>query len=348
MKHNFTLFRLHFTAPLHLGNEREDYAESLSMVHSDSLYAALTAALFKIGWNPPEDFQGHLGFTISSLFPFFQRDQDQAPVYFFPKSKMQEVLDEALLERHKQIKKIQWLDQDFFEKHLRGESLQEDYQKNMPETKDQPQYIVGSFLTQMDIPQSFISKQVFPRVTVSRDGKEDAEPFYMERLFFSDHSGLFFLAEGDTKLLEKALDLLQYEGIGTDRNVGNGFFEYQKDTLQLDVPDDANYMMSLSMYLPADKEKLEEQLDESSAYSFKKRGGWVSTPPYNTIRKNRIYMLEEGSIFKNENAAVKTAGRIANLKPNPSKLPEGLKNIHNIWRNGEAIFIPFKHSSNTL
>lgn len=344
MKHSFTLFRLHFTAPLHLGNEREDYAESLSMVHSDSMYAALTAALFKVGWNPPEDFQGHMGFTISSLFPFYQKDPEQAPVYFFPKSKIQEVLDEALLERHKQIKKIQWLDQEFFEKHLRGASLQEDYQKNMPETKNQPQYIKGAYLTKEDIPKNFISRQVFPRVTVSRDGKEEAEPFFMERLFLSDHSGLFFLVEGDTSLLEKALKILEQEGIGTDRSVGNGFFEYKKDSLELDVPDDANYMMNLSMYLPADKEQLKEQLDEHAAYTFKIRGGWVSTPPYNTVRKNRIYMFEEGSIFKSTNANNRQQGRIVNLKPDPSKLPEDLNHIHDIWRNGEAIFIPFKLS----
>lgn len=340
MKRKFTLFRLHFTAPLHLGNEREDYTQSLGMIHSDSLYAALTAALFKVGWKPPEDFAGNLGFAISSLFPFYQKNASEAVVYFFPKARKQEMLDESLLERHKQIKKIQWLERSLFEKHIKGEPLTDFYKANRPGT-DQPEYIKGAYLCTQKIPENFISKQVFPRVKVSRDGQKDAEPFYMERLFFADNSGMFFLAEGDTTWLEKGLEILKNEGIGTDRNVGNGFFKFEKDALELELPEKADYQMNLSLFLPESRENLEKMLDDKTAYSFKKRGGWISTQPYNTIRKNRIYMFEEGSIFKSENAIPSIEGRMVNLKPEPSKLPENLKDIHDIWRNGEALFIPF-------
>lgn len=343
MKHNFTIFRLHFTAPLHLGNEREDYAESLGIIHSDSLYAALTAALFKVGWQPPEKFEGHLGFTISSLFPFYQKE-GESPVYFFPKSRKQEIMEEGLLADHKKIKKIIWLDKDFFEAHAQGKSIQELYSRGKTGKKDENKYLKGDYFTKAAIPENFIAKQVFPRVTVSRNGKDEAKPFYMERLFFSDQSGMFFLAEGDTTLLEKGLNILEQEGIGTDRNVGNGFFKWKKDTLELELPENTSYRMNLSLYLPADKEQLKEQLDDQAAYAFKKRGGWVSTPPYNTIRKNRIYMFEEGSLFKSETDKPATDGRIVNLKPDELKLPADLQGIHDIWRNGEAIFIPFKRS----
>lgn len=348
MKHSFTLYRLHFTAPLHLGNEREDYAESLGMIHSDAMYAALTAALFKVGWTAPEGFSGNLGFTISSLFPFYQKDENQTPIYFFPKSKKQEILDEEFLEEHKKIKKIKWLDKEFFEAYARGKSLQELYLNGKNEDKEENKYLKSEYLTQSDIPESFISKQVFPRVKVSRNGKDDAEPFYMERLFFSDESGMFFLAQGDTTLLEKALNILEQEGIGTDRNVGNGFFKCKKDALELELPDNSSYQMNLSLYLPTKKIQLKEQLDEQTAYTFKKRGGWVSTPPYNTIRKNRIYMFEEGSIFKADIDKPMTDGRIVNLKPDTSTLPADLQGIHDIWRSGEAIFIPFQPSLNTF
>jgi CRISPR-associated protein Csm4 len=144
--------------------------------------------------------------------------------------------------------------------------------------------------------------------------------------------------------LEKGLKILEQEGIGTDRNVGNGFFQYKKDTLELELPDNSNYQMNLSLFLPPDKEQLKEQLDDQAAYAFKKRGGWISTPPYNTIRKNRIYMFEEGSIFRADTNSPTKSGRIVNLKPNASRLPANLQGIHDIWRNGEAIFIPFKTS----
>lgn len=63
---------------------------------------------------------------------------------------------------------------------------------------------------------------------MSRNGEEDAKPFYMERIFFKDYSGLYFIVHGDTSIIENALDLLQTEGIGTDRNVGNGFLNMKR------------------------------------------------------------------------------------------------------------------------
>ena len=79
----------------------------------------------------------------------------------------------------------------------------------------------------------------------------------MERIFFKDHSGMYFIAEGDnTKLLEKGLEILQHEGIGTDRNVGNGYFEFSKDEIELDLPENAKYSMNLSLFLPEKQEQL--------------------------------------------------------------------------------------------
>ncbi|KAA6311035.1 hypothetical protein EZS27_037765, partial [termite gut metagenome] len=46
---------------------------------------------------------------------------------------------------------------------------------------------------------------------------------------FKDYSGLFFVVLGDdTSLLDAAMEVLQHEGIGTDRNVGNGFLLLKK------------------------------------------------------------------------------------------------------------------------
>ena len=48
-KKQFTVYRLHFTSPLHIGDAREDYGISLKTLSSDTLYAALTATLAKMG-----------------------------------------------------------------------------------------------------------------------------------------------------------------------------------------------------------------------------------------------------------------------------------------------------------
>ena len=341
---NLNLYKLHFTTPLHLSNESEDYAKSLQTLHSDTLYAALTSALAKVGYDFGEEFDGDLGFTISSLFPFYQKDkEDKKPVYFFPKSRKIDILDEKLLNIHKYVKKIRWLDTFFFEKHLKAKNLEKYYEEKIkrPNGKVEFKHIKGNFFTNnVDLSSDFISSQVFPHAQVPRqqiiNGKEqDTKIYYMERLFFKDYSGMYFIAEGETNLLEKALNILQYEGIGTDRNVGNGYFEWTKDEINIDLPQ-SEYSINLSMFLPENQEQLNTMLDENAAYSFIKRGGWVTTPPYNTIRKNRVHMFEEGSVFKTNSEKL---GRIANLTPTEAK---NLGLNHKIFRNGKSLFVPIK------
>jgi CRISPR-associated protein Csm4 len=332
MKKEFLIYKLHFTTPLHLGNERDDYADSLHTINSDTMYAALTAVLAKIGYGFGENFNGDLGFSISNLFPYYQKDSgDNKPVYFFPKAKKIDMLPDDLMPIHKDIKKIQYLDLDFFEKYLNGSNLTEYYKaKN---DKDGYVNIKGSYLTAKNIEKDFITAQVFPRVKVVRSGEGDAEPFYMERLFFKDYSGFWFIADGKTELLDKAMHVLQHEGIGTDRNVGNGYFVYEKATITLDLPE-SDAVFNLSLFTPESKAQLQSMLDEKTAYTFLKRGGWVTTSPYNTIRKNRIYAFEPGSIFKSQKSdGLKILGKIADITPDYSI-------DHEIFRNLKSIFIP--------
>jgi CRISPR-associated protein Csm4 len=65
-------------------------------------------------------------------------------------------------------------------------------------------------------------------VAISRDHCTDSEPYYVDKIFFHKNAGLFFLVEAEEKTLEMlkaAMRLLSDNGIGTDRNVGNGQFE---------------------------------------------------------------------------------------------------------------------------
>ena len=71
----FKIFKLHFTAPLHISDPHDDLGNSQKVIHSDTLYAALMSCLAKRGESLPED--GDLGFTVSSLFPYFQKDKDR-------------------------------------------------------------------------------------------------------------------------------------------------------------------------------------------------------------------------------------------------------------------------------
>lgn len=327
---SFTVYKLHFTSPLHIGDCRLDYSISMKMIQSDTLYAAVTSCLAMLGVPIPEG--GDLGCTISSLFPFYQKDKQAEAVYFFPRP-LKNSLPLDNIQYAKKIKKVAWLDKDYFERMIQGKTLLGD--------KSVINDLRNEFLTSRSIPDKFIVSEVLPRVTVSRTGKEDAVPFYMDRVYYKDYSGLYFLVQGDTSLLDKGLELLQYQGLGTDRNVGNGSFVYETDTLELECAENADNVVALSLYIPKNREVLAQMIGgENVAYDFVRRGGWITTPPNLTMRKNVIYAFTPASVFCKEGTAIPFCeGTIVDLNPHV----KGLDTVeHPIWRNGKAIFVPIR------
>ena len=335
----FKIYKLHFTAPLHISDQHEDLGNSQKVIQSDTLYAALMSCLAKNGEDLPED--GELGFTVSSLFPYFQKDKESTPVYFLPIPMQAKQADLADVTKAKTVKKVQWIDSNLYSSVLSGESLFDGTDSYIP-------YIQGNYLTTYELPEDingskeFVRSEVSQRVTlVSRTGEEDAKPFYVDKILFRYDAGFYFIAEGDTTLLEKALHFLSMEGIGTDRNVGYGFFEYTADSLSIDLPENANHQLSLSLFIPESKEQLEKLMkSERVAYDFVRRGGWITTYPYMTLRKNAIYGFLPGSVFRKEDGdnATVVIGKIVDLKPETTDV----EITHHIWRNGKAIMLPIK------
>lgn len=331
-------YKLHFTSPLHIADRHEDESISLKTIQSDTIYAALMACLAKTGVSIPDN--GDLGFTVSSLFPYYQRNNDESPVYFLPmplQARLTELKDVSMA---KKVKRIQWVDAELYSKILSGESLFDKCDEYYP-------YIQETYLTKQALHEDangskeFVKSEVSQRVTLkSRTGEEDAKPYYVDKVIFKYDSGLYFLATGETDILEKALSILSKEGIGTDRNVGFGFFDYTVDTVTLDFPDDANHQVALSMLIPESSKQLTDLLDSDNvAYDFTRRGGWITSPPFNTIRKNAIYSFMPGSVFcQKTNQSSSIIGRIVDLKPEIGELTPD----HPIWRNGKAIMLPIK------
>ncbi len=329
----FKIYKLHFTAPLHISDQHEDLSNSQKFIQSDTLYSAFISCLAKLGENLPDD--GDLGFTVSSLFPYYQKDKDCAPVYFLPLPMRAKQVELADVSKAKKVKKVQWVDSALYSSVLSGESLFEGNDTYLPNIQE-------SYLTTYELPEDitgskeFMKSEVSQRVTIkSRTGEENAEPFYVDKIFFRHYAGLYFIAEGDTTLLEKALQLLSMEGIGTNRNVGYGFFDYTADTLSIDLPKEANHQLSLSLFIPESKEQLETLMNsERVAYDFVRRGGWITTYPYMTLRKNAIYGFLPGSVFRrDEEKSVFVIGKIVDLKPD-------MEITHHVWRNGRAIMLP--------
>lgn len=330
-----SVYKLHFTAPLHISNNREDYTTSLPTISSDSMYSALISSLAKLGCEIPEN--GDLGVTISSLFPFYQSSQESKAVLLFPKPLNTKFTLPEDPTKLKTLKKVTWLDKEYFEKVLANEDI---FQSEKDIKNIRGEYMVKSESFDKD----FISSALLSRVKVNRVSNEDEkpEPFDMERLHFSGFSGLYFLATGDCSILEKSLTFLQNEGLGTDRNAGNGYFVYIKDEIELVTPNNCDYTLSLSNYIPSSKDEMMLMIghnDNNVSYDITRIGGWISTYPYNSIRKNTIYAFIPGSVLKISTSSTEIKGKIVNLAPELNFEP---KLDHPVWRCGKAILIPIK------
>lgn len=325
--------KLHFTSPMHISDQKNnDYGTSLKTISSDTIYAAVIAVLAKMGVAIPEN--GDLGFVVSSLFPYYQHCDDSDPVFFFPQplqTRMIQLSEKSQGER-KKVKKVKWLDLKYFEKVLQGIHLFE-------KEDDDIMNIHGDYLSKEKVPSDFICSQVIQRVSIeSRDRKEEALPYYVDRVSFRDSSGLFFIVQGDTSLLEKALSLLGTEGIGSARSVGNGLFEHEFSTIDIHLPDEAEHGVSLSLLIPESKEQFMSLSNtDRLAYEIERHGGWITTHPFEGIRKNIIYGFTAGSVFSFKSQGVNTIGRIVNLHPDVDFLEEEL---HPIWRSGKSIILP--------
>ena len=334
----FNIYKLHFTSALHIGDQHEEESVSQKTIHSDTLHAAIISCLAKMGCDIPAD--GELGFTLSSAFPYYQETCNSAPIYFLPmpfQTRMPELADVSMA---KKVKAVQWVDASLYDAVLSGKSFFEGDHAQLDAIQD-------CYLSQQALPKDaqganeFVKSEVSQRVTIKdRTGQKDAEPYFFDKIIFKDWSGLYFMAEGDTTLLEKGLKLLAQEGLGTDRHLGYGTFEYSNDQLTLNLPTDADHQISLSLLIPESEDQMQQLLaSDDVAYDFTRRGGWITTYPYNTLRKNAVYTFLPGSVFCKTNTKGTTSlGKIVDLTPSIGDLTP----THRVWRCGRAIMLPIK------
>ncbi|GIV42776.1 MAG: type III-A CRISPR-associated RAMP protein Csm4 [Vicingaceae bacterium] len=341
------IIRLKFNAPLHISTVKSEYDISEKIVHSDTLYSAILEAWNVLGMHKfiPASTDEKLQFSISSLFPYIT--QGNQTIYFLPRP-LNFIPHDIPIELNKKIKKIQYIDASIIKK------IQETYSGEFELRSD---FIKGMFYTDKEINENFISTSVVPRVRVSRNN-EDAKPFYIERIYFNENSGFYFflIYEDDViyHAIKSALDYLQDAGIGTDRNVGHGTFTYTvENDSNPNIPkftiQQPHYALNLSLYIPEDHNLAKAMLNDAY-FDILTRGGWITSFPYNTLRKKNIRCIKEGSVLNisniKSNNNILTSGKIADITPERNQLPAHTKNIHSIFRIGISIWIPFPQNLN--
>ena len=124
----------------------------------------------------------------------------------------------------------------------------------------------------------------------------------------------------------------------TDAFASSSLLTLDTDSITINLPQGANHQVALSLLIPESKEQLEQLLSsEHVAYDFTRRGGWITTPPFTTLRKNVIYGFLPGSVFQKDTACeCQAIGKIVNLKPEVGEQTPD----HPVWRNGKSIMLP--------
>jgi CRISPR type III-A-associated RAMP protein Csm4 len=325
---NLQLVRLRFRQPLHLSRGKlGTYESSDHILHSDTVQASLfVCALQLYDESTALDFQQKV--AISSAFPFDEHGE------WLPRP-LNLRLDENP-DTRKDLKKIRFFKKVHFEKVLRGEKLE------AQELLDQKGSAVQPKIWQDDMTQ---------RVLIDRLNASSV-PFYLEKLYpknWHADRGLYVLIKNDgfdQQKLKSLFRLLGDNGIGLQRNLGNGTFdienlEIEEFKFDRELPATASAWVNLSLYRP-DKEKKEvEKIKlEQSHYQLLKRGGWLSSPEktgHMRLRKKSVLMFSEGSVlaFGDGVEGGFVRGKIEETQPREDVL-------HPVFRDGRGIFLPMK------
>lgn len=345
---NLTIAKLDFNSPLHLSKGKTNSLDiSEEIIHSDTIKSAMYAIGLQLYDDMNEDFLKQ--FRVSSAFPYY------ADELFFPKPItslpfwVQGYGREEFLKVNKKLKKIQYIGKDFFEMTLNNTGKSTVLQKH--EFLQEEQCISRKINNSDTV---IYKKSTTQRVRVPKMGeKGDATPFRVEKLFFAKDAGLYFIIDFNEDTTDEfknrirgILKLLGESGIGTNRNLGCGWFDFddfEETTLKLpDVQDDTRWL-SLSLYLPKSEDELKEAFtDNKMQYNIIKRGGWLAAPKVEenlSHRKRSVYMFTEGSVFNFpiSDKKILDKGRFTDLKPD---LWEGKDYAHPVYRDGSCIFLP--------
>lgn len=320
----YTIVKLIFHSPLHIGKGLGDaYDTAEKALHSDTISGALTAAYCMLF--PGEDPLRFMNcYKLSSAFPFYSCN------FFLPKplTKINIHFSEGEeYEYKKKLKKIEYIEIPLWQKLVSGYPL---------EVKRENLSLNGRFLYLGEAPPIEPFKdELHQRVTVPRNGG-DTVPYYLDRRFFAENAGLFFILETDGNSLEiikKSLDYLKDIGFGTDKSVGNGQFHYEISSIEIELPPSYSRQMLLSLSCP-ELNDISVEILKASTYLLMKRGGFIAGTTINHfrhLRKKSLYMFVEGSVFPARNFS----GKIENVRPEWND-----EELHPVYRDGRAFLFP--------
>ncbi|MGC8971617.1 MAG: type III-A CRISPR-associated RAMP protein Csm4 [bacterium] len=285
---------------LHIGLRRMDRTSTI--IHSDTLFSALSNALIKLlGEKEFDIFEEKI--ILSSLFLGLKGPISE--ILFLPMPSIPLRIEE--LTEYKRYKKIQWASFEAFK------LLVEDFDKESRVIKlDSTEKFVllnsKSLITRLEFEEikeevNFIDTILEPKVFLSRNTQEPS-------LYFQENLGLYpvkiskdkelipflyFLKVKDSELdsiFIPVLNLFIEEGIGGERTTGKGIFDYY-EIEDLDLPDSGDFEITLSLTLPR-----KEDVRNLIYYQLAKRDGFIYYQKATSFRKKTHFKIKEGALVR--------------------------------------------------
>ncbi len=276
---NARMIKLKFKSPYHLSPSGASLEKTGTSISSDMLVSALAVCHTKLYGTFSEDFFSPK-LRVSSLFPYYKE------TLFFP-APLFDYIDKSLPRtEYKKMAKLKYLEYSLWSRVIQGQRL----------TRDAlyPLGMFGVSSEKKDHIPPFLFEEEIQRL--------GADPFYFSQVRLADDAGLFFLFDADPSIepqLKACLRLLADEGIGADRTVGKGLFEFSPES-QINLPgvDSSHtaHILSLSFFIPSEEDF--QNIDfADSFYHLEHKRGWYITHKVMNLKKKGIFGFSEGSVF---------------------------------------------------
>ena len=327
----YYIFTLKFLTPVHFGDTANGGSlDKFSLQCSaDTLFAALCNEAANKGSDAVETLvkktaEGKIVF--SSLFPYWRTVDDD--LYFY----LQKPLLKLEQEEQQSTKSFEEIKQlaTKLKKQKKSTYIRASQINSLLES--------GGSDRQFAVPE-FAAPLVAGRVALR---EEKPLPYYVGSYVFSKHSGLYFILgvehEEEFTLIKELLLSLGYSGIGGKRSSGYGKFELADNDLMLY---DDGTAIALMLYNEKSKYQMclapvcprvdEIAVVKQGSYKLIKRGGFIaSSAAKDNIKRNSIYMLQEGSCFPE-----RLRGQML------QQTVDGL--AHDVYRDGIGMFVGLKN-----
>lgn len=316
---NYKLYKIILKprSPLHIGNREGVYNITEQLIHSDTLFSGIINCYSMLFGKKETDSvidsfcKGDIPFRISSAMPSW----DGVFYVYMPLSL--DLREKLNTDEHKKVKKVRFIPEEALVNGIESDKY----------------HIAGQFLIPREkikdeMPACFTDKEI-ARIGTDRITHATNIYYYSQCVYGKDANLWFYLKVCDkenSKVLA-AIKLLCDEGIGGERSIGLGCFDFTKLEIEEMILSNCNSFVNVSLYSPKNEQELSALMD----YELAERAGYIySVCDKKNVKRKKIKALLEGSTF---NGMVD--GRIFDVTPDSFS-------SHKVIKYALSYLLPYK------